>query len=151
MKQTLIKNRIIKSFNFIKNEKNLHHITINPQNICHSKDLIFRTKFYIRELMRLSEYNNNPVKFLFVVEYSSFISSGTSTTINRLGEHVHLLISSPLTTQQLEGCFYTTYNGKVNSYFERIDNRTDKEQICNYLLKQEKYFNDNTFRTNVKV
>ena len=101
--------------------------------------------------MRSYRYNSNPIKFLFVVEYSGIISKGISTTIDRRGEHIPLLISSPLTTQQLEGYFYSTYVGRVNGYFERIDNRNDKEQICNYLLKQEKYFDDNTFKTNIKI
>jgi hypothetical protein len=144
-----ISDKIIKSFNLIKGETPLYHIVINPREVIHIGDLRFNTNVYLHSLMRNYQYKFKPIKFLFVIEYSGDISKGIEADINRLGEHVHLLLSTDLNVEVIKSEFYTTFKGLSNTHFERIDNHQDINNFYNYLIKQEKYFSKDSVRTNL--
>src|ERR1035437_6761210 len=120
MEQSLISNKIIQSYKSLVKESPLYHITINPKSVIHIEDLRFKTNVYLHSLMRTYQYKFKPIKYLFVIEYSSVISKGASDEIPRLGEHVHLIISTHLKIEELEAMFYVNFNGVSNTIFERI-------------------------------
>jgi hypothetical protein len=149
MNNNNIAQNVIKAYNLIKNEKPLYHITINPKSVLHIKDLRFKTSCYLRTIMKTFDYGFKPIKYLFVIEYSEAVSNGFNDDIERLGEHVHLLISSNIDLQRLEALFYVCWQGVSNTKFERIDDRNDLNEFHGYLTKQQKSFTEDNFRTNL--
>lgn len=149
MEQSILSNRIIQCYKSLLKESPLYHITINPKKVIHIEDLRFKTNVYLHSLMRTYQYQFKPIKYLFVIEYSSVISKGVSDEIERLGEHVHLIISTHLNIEELKSMFYVNFNGVSNTIFERIDSRDDMKTFYNYLIKQEKFFTENSVRTNL--
>lgn len=150
MDQLLISNKIIKSYINLAKDSPLYHITINPKSVNHIEELRFKTGVYIRSLMKFYTYKFKPIKYLFVIEYSGVISKGVSESIERRGEHVHLILSTDLKIEELQSMFFINFPGLSNPKFERIDNRNDMKTFYNYLIKQEKYFTKESVRTNIK-
>lgn len=150
MNQLLISNKIINSYNKLAKDSPLYHITINPKSVHHIKELRFiTTNKFLHSLMRTYTYKFKPIKYLFVIEYSGEISKGVSESIERRGEHVHLILSTDLKIEELQSMFFISFPGLSNAKFERIDNRDDIKTFYNYLIKQEKYFTKESVRTNV--
>ena len=149
MNNNNIAQNVIKAFNLIKNDKPLYHITINPKSVLHVKDLRFKTSFYLRTLMKTFNYGFKPIKFLFVIEYSEAVTNGFSSDLERLGEHVHLIISTDVDLERLKAQFFVCWQGVTNTKFERIDDRDDLKEFYGYLIKQEKSFTEDNFRTNL--
>lgn len=144
-----IAQNVIKAYNLIKKEKPLYHITINPKSVLHIKDLRFKTSFYLRTLMKTFDYGFKPIKYLFVIEFSEAVSNGFNDDIERLGEHVHLLISSNIDLERIKALFYVCWQGETNSKFDIIHERNDLNEFYGYLIKQQKSFTEDSFRTNL--
>lgn len=149
MNQLLISHKIINSYIKLAKDSPLYHITINPKSVRHIEELRFRTNGFLHSLMKTYTYKFKPIKYLFVIEYSGEISKGMSESIERRGEHVHLILSTDLKIEELQSMFFIKFPGLSNAKFERIDNRDDMKTFYNYLIKQEKYFTKDSVRTNV--
>ena len=144
-----IAQNVNKAYNLIKNEKPLYFIAINTKSVLRVKDLRFKTGFYLRTTMKDFDYGFKPIKYLFVIEYSEALSNRSKDEITRLGEFVHLLISSNIDLERLKALFYVCWQGVSNTKFERIDDRNDLNEFHGYLIKQQKSFTEDSFRTNL--
>lgn len=157
--QAQIRNRLYRDFSILSKKKPLYHITINPKEAKHVKDLQFLTGKYLKRLR--NTFFKSTFEFLFVIEYSKVVSIGSTPMLsNRLGEHVHLVIYTDVGTDDIFNlsdngldrvmCFLSTeWEGPMHIHGERIDDNTNLNSLQGYLLKQLHLMTWDNYHSNI--
>ena len=120
----------------------LYHITISKIEVKHAADLrhIITNKVF-NSLNKQYKDENNFLNYLFVIEYEGALSkpiSNNNKNITGRGEHAHIVISTSIPQHCIENKIKEVFNSKYDCLIQPISDRNDKENLINYILKQEK-------------
>ena len=120
----------------------LYHITISQTKPKHAADLRHKlTNGVFNALNKQYKCLNFFLDYLFVIEYEGILSKDISFKNHKefsgRGEHAHIVISTSIPQRNIENKIKEVFNSKYDCLIENISNRDDKENLVNYLLKQE--------------
>jgi len=140
-----IKDDIIYSFNKILSQNHpIYFITISDTDMKSSEELRFTLTNKIFNKIH-KDYKNSfeVINYLYVIEYPEKVSRG-NMLIDNCEVHTHIVIETTLLPQQIRYYIETTF-AKPNIDEKRIDNRPDKSNLVNYLIKQERLLTDDNY------
>lgn len=146
-----IKNDITYSFNKIISQKNpIYFITISNTYISSAEQLRFTLTNKIFNTIH-KEYKNTfeVINFLYVIEYPEKVSRGNMMPDN-FDVHTHIILETTLIPQQIKHYIEINFlNPDID--IKRIDNRDDKMNIVNYILKQENILTDDNYNYKISI
>jgi len=134
----------------------LYHITISQTKPKHAADLRHKlTNGVFNALNKQYKCLNFFLDYLFVIEYEGILSKDISFKNHKefsgRGEHAHIIVSSDIPhiciEKSMKKVFFENYNLKT----QPISNREDKENLVNYLLKQEKLLSKENYNYKIFV
>lgn len=139
-----IETDIIYGFNkIIRQNLPIYFITITKKEfeVSTEFDKTSSLSFYLKNIlfnrMRKDYLNSYEIiNFLFVIEYPETVSRGNHIPDN-CDIHAHIVLATTINKQHIEYYIETTFN-RPDIDIKRIDNRNDKSNLSNYLLKQNK-------------
>lgn len=151
---------ITKAYNKLSQRKKLYFITMSGIPTNHIKDLNFKltNNFFNNihsDIIDLNEqitekffhtinkdYKNSLeyLNYLFIIEYGGMISKEkeSESFIRNMGLHCHCIVNTSLSKAQLEYYINTSFKRIPNYKIQDITKSNTKEDLLNYLLKQEK-------------
>lgn len=133
-----ISDDIRKAFSILVKKPVLYHITISKTKSKHTADLRYTlTNKLFNALNKQYRHLNYSLDYLFVIEYAGAISK-EEEEINGLGEHAHIIVHTSIPSVYIKKQIDIAFNYRHNSLIDNISNRSDKENLVNYILKQEK-------------
>lgn len=136
-----IETDITRAFNLLSKREKLYHITIQGLETHHTKDLQFIiTNKLFNTIHKDCKNTFEYIDYLFVIEYGGIISKRNvfNSEIEDFGIHCHCIVNTSLPKQAIEfylsNCFKKTPNYRIDDFSKS----TTKENLLNYLLKQNK-------------
>jgi hypothetical protein len=141
----MIEDDIRYGFNKIMSQnERIYHFTISDTHICSVEELRFILTNKIFNSIH-KDYKNSfeTLNYLFVIEYPEKVSRGNFIP-DSCEVHTHIVLSTSLSPEQVNFYIKTTLK-KYDVFYERIDNRNDKYNLINYLLKQKELFTDSNY------
>ncbi len=128
----------------------IYSITISNTQIKTSEELRFNlTNKLFNRLHKDYKNTYEVINYLFVIEYPEKVSRGNLLPDN-CEVHSHIVVATTLLPQQIEYYIQTTFKNP-GIHVERIDNRTDKENFVNYLIKQEHLLTDDNYNYKINI
>jgi len=132
---------ITRAYQILSKKESLYFITLTGIPTSHVEDLNFQLTNKLfnnihKDYMNSSEYLN----YLFIIEYGGIISKEQEydNFIRNMGIHVHCLVNTSLSFPQLEFYIKNSFKRVPNCDFKNISKSSSKDELLNYLLKQNK-------------
>jgi hypothetical protein len=150
-KNIVVADDIRKTFSVLIKMPMLYHITISETKAKHAQDLrhILTNKLF-NTLNKQYGKENHFINYLFVIEYASSISKGDSE-IKNCGEHAHIIVSTSIPQHCVKKQIDAAFNGEYNCLIQSLSDRNDKENLVNYLLKQEKLLRKDNYNYKISL
>jgi len=132
---------ITRAFNILSKRDKLFLITLDGIHTPHIQDLNFQLTNKLFNSIH-KDYNNTFefINYLFIIEYGGIISKEKEfdVYIQDLGIHSHCLVNTSLSKEQLEFYINTSFKNAPDYKIQNISKSDTKEDLLNYLLKQNK-------------
>lgn len=97
------------------------------------------------------DYKNSyeVINYLFVIEYPEKISRGNFLP-DKCDVHAHIVMGTNIQPQHIEYYMQTTFpNSSI--FTKKIDDRNDKENLVNYLIKQKALLTDDNYNYKINI
>jgi hypothetical protein len=131
---------IIKAYTILSKKDKLYHITIEGIPTPHIQDLSFQLNYKLFNAI-VKDYSKSYefINYLFVLEYGGIISKENiyNAEIKDLGIHSHCIVNTSLSIPQLEFYINTAFKVIPDYKIQNISKSTTKDELLNYLLKQD--------------
>lgn len=147
----MIENDIKYGFYKIMNQsESIYNLTISNTQIYSPDELRFTlTNKLFNSIHKDNLQTGGKVNYLFVIEYPEKVSRGNYIPEN-CEVHGHIVLSTSLLPHQIEYYIKSTFI-KPNFLFEKINDRNDKYNLVNYLLKQKHLFTNENYNYKIKI
>ena len=132
---------ITRVFNILSKREKLFMISIEGIPTPHIQDLNFQlTNKFFNTIHRNIKNTKEFINYLFIIEYGGIISKEKEfdNFINDLGIHTHCIVNTSLSKTELEYYINTCFKKIPDYKIQNISRSDTKEDLLNYLLKQNK-------------